>query len=396
MVRAVLLVCVILNEAACACIAQRNDSTAYKFTADILQHLNKDTNEWRFQTASYSFVFTGQYRQSLLYWDKDQEPTPGLSKADSIAFLQRYQLLDARSFILQKARESQVLIFNEAHANPRNRVFVKSLLKDLKGMGYNWFCAETFFNDSSFFSMHHPVFETGYYTMEPSFGNLVREAMQRGLQLFPYESPTIEQPKEREINQAKNLAALLQKHPGEKIIVYCGFDHLREDSLPFWERAMAGRLKEYTGIDPYTIDQVALTERSQPGFENKYYRVIRSPNYSVLVDKDQKTFHTEGTDLSVYTPLTSYIYNRPAWLFENGRRSYFISARDITISYPILVKVFYTGEQVSKTIPTDIIEISSPVDLIETALSLPVAGKYLLVITNKVGQRQELWATEKP
>jgi hypothetical protein len=37
-----------------------------------------------------------------------------------------------------------------------------------------------------------------------------------------------------------------------------------------WEKAMAGRLKEKTGIDPFTIDQVAYSEKGERKFLSPY------------------------------------------------------------------------------------------------------------------------------
>ncbi len=161
------------------------------------------------------------------------------------------------------------MIFNEAHYNPRHRVFVASLLKDFKEAGYKYFAAETFSNDEYFSKEIHPRFTTGYYTMEPQFGNLVREAIKLEYSLYPYEARAGANGREREIGEAKNLHELLKKDPKAKIIIYCGFAHIYEDSVYGWQKAMAGRLKEFTGIDPYTIDQIELSERSDKSLNNQ-------------------------------------------------------------------------------------------------------------------------------
>src|SRR5262249_53917258 len=158
-------------------------------------------------------------------------------------------------FIIEKAKQNQVIIFNEAHYNARHRVFVASMLEDLKKAGYTYFLAETFPDDANFFKDKHLTYHSGYYAMEPHFGNLIRRDIELNYTLYPYEDTTRANGKFREINEARNIETLLKKDPKARIIIYCGFSHIYEDSVSSWEKAMAGRLKEFTGIDPFTIDQ---------------------------------------------------------------------------------------------------------------------------------------------
>jgi hypothetical protein len=239
---------------------QMNAPSQYKFSSDIFDNIKKDSNYWRGGVTSSDLSFVGLYKEALIEYDKPRDAKKTISRSDSIRFIKEYKTIDARTFILTQAKKSRVIIFNEAHFNPRNRVFLTSLLKELKAIGYKYFAAETFINNSTFVKSKHPTFSTGYYNMEPQFGNLVREAKKLNYLLYSYEDTLGANGKEREIGEAKNLQTLLQKDINAKIIVYCGFSHIREDSVPGWEKAMAGRLKEFTGIDPYTIDQIVLSE----------------------------------------------------------------------------------------------------------------------------------------
>ena len=158
--------------------------------------------------------------------------------------------------------------------------------------------------------------------MEPQFGNLIREANKLNYILYPYEDITGSNCKNREIGEAKNIASLLTKEPNTKIIIYCGFAHIYEDSVYGWGKAMAGQVKEYTGINPFTIDQIVLSEKSEMKFSNPYYRIINANTYSILVDKNDspfnKRFDKQQVDALLYSPPTKYINEKPDWVFENG------------------------------------------------------------------------------
>ena len=370
--------------------AQVGGLSPYKFSADIYSRSSKDSTYSR-GSAPTDLSFIGLYKEAIAHYDQSRRALQTISGADSTAFAARHRPVDARKFLVQKAKENQIVIFNEAHHNPRNRVFVASLLKDLRSAGYKYFAAETFINDSFFVKENHPILFTGYYTMEPQFGNLVREAVRLGFSLFPYEASPGANGKQREIEQARNIAVLLKRDPQAKVIIYCGYSHVLEDSVRGWEKAMAGRVREYTGIDPYTVDQIELSERSQKAFENPYFRLIKYTRYAVLVDSEKKPFNKrldgQHVDALLYSPPTRYIHNRPGWIFDNGRVPYFLPAKDITVSFPVLVKAFLAEDDPEKAIAIDVIEIKDEHALSATALALP-QGNFFIQLEDTQGKKQ--------
>jgi len=54
---------------------------------------------------------------------------------------------------------------------------------------------------------------------------------------------------------------------------------------------MAGRLKDFTGIDPYTIDQIILSEKSEKDFESPHFKLVHANRYSILQDKNGNAFN---------------------------------------------------------------------------------------------------------
>lgn len=89
---------------------------------------------------------------------------------------------------------------------------------------------------------------------------MIRAALEIDFYVFLCETQINVNDKEREIQQAKNIQRMISSHPEGKFLIHCGFDHINEAHVPGWEKAMAGRIKEYTGIDPFTINQEILTE----------------------------------------------------------------------------------------------------------------------------------------
>jgi hypothetical protein len=313
---------------------QVKDPFPYKFSSSIYEKIKSDSNAWRGGVTSSDLSFIGLYKEALDEQDKINSYRNTISNTDSIEFIKAYKPTNARDFIVKKAKENRILIFNEAHYNPRHRVFVTSLLKDLRGLGYTYFAAETFSNRPDFHeNSKYPTLNTGYYSMEPQFGNLIREANKLKYILYLYEATSRGSLKDREssirareIGQAKNLAKLLDSVPNSKLIIYCGFDHIVEDSIPGFGVPMAARLKEFTGIDPYTIDQTVLSERFIDSLNNPYFKMINAKGYSILVDKQKNAFNKridgKKVDALLFSPPTTYLYNRPDWIFENGKEPY--------------------------------------------------------------------------
>ena len=370
---------------------QAKEESPYKFSADIYDNIKKDTGfYWQGGIASSDLSFVGLVSNAFLEYDKPRPNTKTIKKEDSIRFLSTFHPVDARTFILGIAQKQQILIFNEAHFNPQNRVFVASLLKGLQKLGYKYFAAETFNNSPDFFKSNHPTLKTGYYTSEPQFGNLVREALADSFILYPYEDTSESRGRLREANEAQNIYSLLKKDPKAKIVVYCGFDHIIEDSIPRAGRFMAGILKQISGVDPYTLDQRVLMGHSNTVAENPYYKLIHASNYSIMVDSNGTPFNNGHVDALLYSPPTKYVYNRPNWVFENGKRPYFLKEKEITIPFPVIVKVYRQGDDLSNSIPTDAIEIKTKEDVLKTALSLYNREDAIIKIMNRNGEAQTL------
>ena len=213
---------------------------------------------------------------------------------------------------------------------------------------------------------------------------MIREAIEIGFVIFPYETTNEESNgKSREIDQAKNIQKILDSNSNEKFLIHCGFDHALEGIHGSWEMAMAERLKEYTGINPLTINQVVYSEKSKPKLNDPFLKALNVKVSSVHLDENSEPFKYQRdkayTDIAVFHPNTEYINNRPDWLFKNGNEKVSVTLKNITISFPVMVLAFKSGENIKDAVPIDITEIKNKTE--ECILGLK-KGKYNIVVTN--------------
>ncbi len=336
------------------------DPSPYKFTSFIQDSVLQSKGP---QMTAWDFSYIGDIEKTHEMWDDQTKIRKELSQEqkDSFALLERKNAVD---YILEKAKKHQIVIINEGHHMPQHRVFTTQLIAGLKKQGFNHLGLETYFesskSDSILQSNGYPTLKSGYYTKEPQFGNLVREAHQNGMKVFGYESTGHENGKGREINQAKNIQAYIEKYPEEKVLLHCGFSHGYEGELNNqWEKAMAGRLTEFTGIDPLTINQVIYSERSKKEYENPHYQLTDLDKPSVYINQNGESFgeyrHGAWFDIAVFHPR-SKSFNRPSWMKYGDRDEVNYSFEDANIECPCLVFAYKKGEKIGTAVPYDIRE----------------------------------------
>lgn len=337
---------------------QSNPET-YRFSKEILSQIDKDTVAWKYQTGATELSFSGYYEEVLKIWDKNGVRKPKTTDQDSLYFTNSKKV-NAKDYIIEQSKNSQIVIINEAHHIPKHRTFTKSLLKDLYDNGYRYLGLEALF-DSTINERKFPIIESGYYTKEPEFGNLISEALKIGYTLFSYEASEGKNGKEREIEQAENIQKFIESVPNAKVLIHCGYAHAFENDYPAWGKAMAGRLKENMKTDPLTIDQTMFLERSDTENNHLFIRINKSKEAIILIDKNGQVFNGNGeirqTDIVIIHPQTAYFNNRPDWL-SNGRKGYTIPLSKIEKHQPMLILAYRNNEFENNGIPTDIMEIT--------------------------------------
>lgn len=352
------------------------------------------------QQGAWFYANVGNHQQSLATWTRGRTDTVrGLTPEESAAF-SAYVPLDAHDFILDKAREHEILIINELHHVPQHRVFTTQLLRDLYRNGYRYLGLETLMNnwaaDSILNAKKTPTLTSGVYSSEPQFGNLIRTALRLGFTIFSYEADemSMKTPRDREIAQAKNIQNFLENQAKEgKTLIYCGGAHNTEGEMGGkWEKAMAQRLANNLGINPLTVSQIHYSEKGKKQFENKYFQAVDVKKPTVFVDetgcfgeRGEKT----GVDIYVFHPRTKS-ENRPEWLVYGNRKKVNLDLKNLKIPFPCLVLAYLERDlkAVGQPVPYDVQtanEANSPVQLVIEK------GKYQILIVDAQGKQWKTW-----
>jgi len=281
-----------------------------------------------------------------------------------------YQPRDALDAIGAIAGEQQVIMINEEHRTPVHRALTLRLLPILYAKGFRYLAAETLFeSDPELNKRGYPTQETGYYSADPVFGDLIRTALKIGYKLVPYEhvravrcKPSPDNPMscddERERGQAKNLIArILQADPQAKILVHAGRDHNAEKSTEYLSM-MGWHFKQLSKIDPFTIDQMHMSERRNPADEEPLYRyVTREREFArpTVFQSESGEFWKGGAshDMTVFNPRARYEQGRPTWLKLGGlRKPQVLDFEKLDRAEPVLVQAFM-AEEGENAVPVD-------------------------------------------
>ncbi|MGB3796049.1 MAG: hypothetical protein WA957_07070 [Alteraurantiacibacter sp.] len=247
--------------------------------------------------------------------------------------------------IRNHAADRRIVIINESHSVTRHRETIRLLLEALRPLGFSVYAAETFSN-----SEHTPDpvdkyadrpwvhFTEGYYSSEPVFGNLLRQAKMDGYRLAAYEeTPAQAAPHSadrtiriatRENAQAENIAAILATMEArERLIVHVGYSHVSEVETGgnLW---MAARLKAMTGIDPLTISQTLCSTDG------------REPFLTSLPEGEAAGL----VDLVLSQPVTQFFRSRPQWRRDAGYRDVSVPQELRDINRPLIVEAFRFGD----------------------------------------------------
>jgi hypothetical protein len=339
------------------------------------------------QIGTYA-SFLGDYAEALRLFDAiddDSPPTPGDSTR-----LDQLRVADAVESIVAAADTAHVIFVNEAHHIAQTRVLTLMLLRRLRAQGFTYLAAETFSPfDSSLNARDYPVRTSGYYSNEPLFGEVMREARRLGYTLVTYEAIGARGQDARETGQATNLRdRIFREHPEARVLVHAGYSHINESGELAGAKPMAVRFRELTGIDPLTVDQTTMLEHSSKAKEHPAYRrvadgastrdpfVLLEPNGHIWTNKP-------GThDMTVFLPRTQLRDGRPDWFWRAGNRQPYVVRGALCAGHDqCVVAARLTGES-PDAVPRDVLLIT-PND-VQRTLALPV-GSYSITVRNASG-----------
>lgn len=258
-----------------------------------------------YQLHANEASFIADYDLALEYYNKNFSSSYQPSEEEVVSF-KTFQPVDAQEYIISLGKDQPLIMLNEAHHNYQHRDFTRSLLSGLYDQGFRYLGLEALFEDEKKLSQRgYPVVKSGYYTKEHHLANLIREALDLGYTVFPYDTKGGQGP-QREINQAEAISEVLKENPNAKMIIHAGYDHIREDGkVRNWGKAMASRVKDMTGIDPYTIDMVQMTNQSTPDRNNPYFNLVEVGAPSLFMKEGEIFIEPRRTtyfDAQVFLP----------------------------------------------------------------------------------------------
>jgi hypothetical protein len=162
-----------------------------------------------------------------------------------------------REAMTRIAAEQRLVLIMEAHTVTEHRAWIEQTLASFRTAGFTHYFAETIAEaGTTLKSRGYPTSTTGFYTLDPRFGNLVRTAIRLGFEVGGYD-PRESDFDGREEHQAATLAARFASRRDTRMVVHAGHGHIFKREVRNVGRYMASRLWEKTGVEPFTIWQLS-------------------------------------------------------------------------------------------------------------------------------------------
>lgn len=291
---------------------------------------------------------------------------------DDVAALKGARLQPALAEIVARAKRTRVVMLDEDHLSPRDRLFGLQVARALRPLGYTVLAAEALTRDKddavSLAKMQklskdgYVRQSNGYYLDDPVFADFFRQAMAMGYRPVAYESAGFTEEKtgdarnsRREQEQAENIVRrALDAYPDAKVLIYGGRHHAAKapinDPKIKEQHWMAERLMHLSGIDPLIIDQVELGEMPADRQDVNLYPLVSGKvkdETAVVMRGNQPLvvgLLAGGVDLQVVHPPLKYKDGRPAWLAGLGRQPSNIPPELLPRKGIRLIQAFLAGE----------------------------------------------------
>ncbi len=263
--------------------------------------------------------------------------------------------------ILRLARGKQAVFFNENHSYALTRTLTVQMLAALREEGFDTFAAETLYEtDTGLQERGYPISDTGFYTEEPVYAEMVRTALRLGYRVVAYEAVSDATGSAREAEQARNLKRdVFDKHPKARLVVNAGYAHIQESGKYLDGVAMAQHFTRMTGIDPLTVEQTMMVPHEKLSNDHPWYTESAQASHGtqpfVFTTRDGTPWSLKkgAYDVSVFFPRETSRRGRPDWLTLGGQRiAYQVSGALCDTNYPCLIEARY-AEEGDDAIPAD-------------------------------------------
>lgn len=272
-----------------------------------------------------------------------------------------YTARPALDAIPELAGNYQIVLLNEAHNIAMTRSLTVALLGRLYAQGFRYFAAETLSqSDTDLQTRGYPTVDSGFYTQEPVYAEMVRTAIKLGYKVVAYEATSnTSTPDQREAEQARHLyERVFKQDPHARLVINAGYDHIVKSGVYLGGQSMAEHLSKLTGASMLAVDQTAMYPRPSRQDDHPYYTAVMKQLHPdapiVFMDAKGKPWSQRPAyDVSVFFPPEQLERGRPTWLTLWGlRRPYLVSADGCDGHYACLVEARYSNEG-TDAIPAD-------------------------------------------
>ena len=164
-----------------------------------------------------------------------------------------------KQVLTKEIQGRNLVMFSEYHYHPHHRILVDKLLPMFAEAGYTYLALEALAagQDSLLNLGHPPTIDTGFYTMDPRYANMIRTAQSLGFTFVGYENRDMD--RDREKGQAANLYnATFNKDSDAKVLVLAGVDHILEKPTARGKKWLGYVLNEQYQVAPLTVSQHQL------------------------------------------------------------------------------------------------------------------------------------------
>jgi hypothetical protein len=310
------------------------------------------------QYLSWFQTWVGDYAASRTMFSVAQPPAKGDSEAPVDT---GYAPEDAIGAIAALAKGRKAIFFNENHNIALTRTLTVQMLAKLREDGYDTFAAETLYHDDRKLARRgYPTADSGFYTEEPIYAEMVRTALALGYTVVAYEAESMATGDAREREQARNLyQRTLAKNPNARLVVNAGYTHIQKAGKYFDGAAMAQHFISISGVTPITVDQTVMIPHEHPEDDHPAYRRIAQTTH---LERPTVFRNAAGAlwslrpaafDVSVVFPAEVYRRGRPTWASIGDLRvPYTVTAEICKEVFPCLVEARYEKEG-EDAIPAD-------------------------------------------
>ena len=324
---------------------------------------------------------------SISGYDKESNKYDPVSDRQVDVDFSKMKVVVAKEFILQDAKKYRIILINEAHNKPQNRLFTKSLLDGLHAEGYNVFMAEGIWQHNNIDKRGYPVDSEGVLLNEPAYASTLRYAKHKGYKIAAYDynknaekkahywDDSIKldkygsmkyisyEPRDssityrdangpsgymmtsvREQAQAANILNVIKNNPHSKFIIHVGYSHLDEGGP-----MMGSKLKQLLdGEDLLTINQADMRDTRPVVDINTHKKITRSFFYLMQDTVKNEYFRPEEGSVGDYVIFNSQVSDslqRPGYLFHDAEKRivYQLPQKQLD-NYPCLFEAYDATE----------------------------------------------------